>query len=63
MGQSEILFYSEPLPYDISSLTMYGLNDEIQYEVRNHESKLRFNSVEIKVSATQFLNQLFSYTV
>ena len=40
VGRDEILYYPEPLPHDISSLTMYGLTDDIQYEVRNHESKL-----------------------
>ena len=39
VGQEEVLSYTEALPHDISALTMYGFEDEIQYEVRNHESK------------------------
>ena len=39
VGQEEVLLYTEVLPHDISALTMYGFEDEIQYEVRNHDSK------------------------
>ena len=55
VGRDEILYYPEPLPHDISSLTMYGLTDDIQYEVRNHESKLFMSFIELPVNFFSFL--------
>ena len=55
VGRDEILYYPEPLPHDISSLTMYGLTDDIQYEVRNHESKFFMKFIELPVNISSFL--------